>query len=313
MDQEHNQRYATDSYDRVGAERLLGLLSTGVLLMQGPMGSMLSSELGAQDIPAAYWNVAEPQEVTRIHQQYADAGAQVLLTNTFQATAPALERDHIESSVSMVCAEAVAAAHAAGGRNVVGVIGPCGIEWFHKDEPEYRQARDAYREQAYALFSAGVQACMLETFTFIRDLEPALAGLADVSDGMPVFVSFVVDDEGNLLGDGLNIEAACIWAEKHGAQAVGVNCCSVDAATSCVPRMAHSSRGFIMARPYASLPVRDDEGCLVWNEDAVALASASVQWACDGARIVGVCCGGTPASTCAIAEELDARHQLVEE
>ena len=78
MDQEHNQRYATDSYDRVGAERLLGLLSTGVLLMQGPMGSMLSSELGAQDIPAAYWNVAEPQEVTRIHQQYADAGAQVL-------------------------------------------------------------------------------------------------------------------------------------------------------------------------------------------------------------------------------------------
>jgi len=77
--------------------------------------------------------------------------------------------------------------------------------------------------------------------------------------------------------------------------------------------MAHSSHGFIMARPYASLPVRDDEGCLAWNEDAVALASASVQWACDGARIVGVCCGGTPASTCAIAEELDARHQLVEE
>ena len=116
MDQDQNQLYSTDSYDRAGADRLLGLLSTGAVLMQGPVGTMLASELGAQDVPAAYWNVAESQEVTRIHQQYADAGAQILLTNTFQATAPALKRDHIESSVNLVCAEAVAAAHAAGCR-----------------------------------------------------------------------------------------------------------------------------------------------------------------------------------------------------
>lgn len=313
MDQDQNQLYSTDSYDRAGADRLLGLLSTGAVLMQGPVGTMLASELGAQDVPAAYWNVAEPQEVTRIHQQYADAGAQILLTNTFQATAPALKRDHIESSVNLVCAEAVAAAHAAGGQNLVGSIGSCGIEWFHKDEPEYRLARDAYREQAHALLAAGVQACMLETFTSIRDLEPAVAGVADVADGMPMFISFAVDDEGNLLGDGLNVEAACIWAEKHGATAVGVNCCSIAAATLCVPRMASSSRGYIMVRPYASLPVRDDEGCLRWSEDAEALATASVRWATDGARIIGTCCGATPASTCAIAEELDACHRLVEE
>ena len=226
---------------------------------RGLLGRCSHRSWGAQDVPAAYWNVAEPQEVTRIHQQYADAGAQILLTNTFQATAPALKRDHIESSVNLVCAEAVAAAHAAGGQNLVGSIGPCGIEWFHKDEPEYRLARDAYREQAHVLLAAGVQACMLETFTSIRDLEPAVAGVADVADGMPMFISFAVDDEGNLLGDGLNVEAACIWAEKHGATAVGVNCCSIAAATLCVPRMASSSRGYIMVRPYASLPVRDDE------------------------------------------------------
>ena len=154
---------------------------------------------------------------------------------------------------------------------------------------------------------------MLETFTSIRDLEPAVAGVADVADGMPMFISFAVDDEGNLLGDGLNVEAACIWAEKHGATAVGVNCCSIAAATLCVPRMASSSHGYIMVRPYASLPMRDDEGCLRWSEDAEALATASVQWATDGARIIGTCCGATPASTCAIAEELDACHRLVEE
>ena len=303
---------STENYDRVGAERLLGLLSTGALLCQGPMGSILMGELDAQDIPAAYWNLAEPEEVTRIHQLYVNAGAQVLLTNTFQASAPALARDHVGGGVSLVNAEAVACAHAAGGRNVLGSVGPAGIEWFEGDSPEFREARDAYREQVQALFGAGVQACMLETFTSIRGLQPALAGALDVSDGMPLFVSFAVDDAGNLLGDGLNIEAACIWAEKHGAQGVGVNCCSLAAATECVPRMRQSARGIISVRPSAGLPEYSEGSAPVWHEDPEAFAAASIQWARDGARLIGSCCGTTAVTTCAMAESLDSARQLVE-
>lgn len=312
MVQEQRRAFATDTYDRVGAERLLGLLSSGTLLAQGPMGSMLMSEFCAQDIPAAYWNVAEPQEVTRIHRLYMDAGAQVAITNTFQASAPALERDGIESSVKLVCAEAVACAHAAGARNVIGSVGPCGVDWFKEDSAEYRRARSAYREQLHALYAAGCQACMFETFTSIRDLEPAMAAAADVADGMPVFVSFAVDDAGELLGDGLNIEAAVLWAEKHGADGVGVNCCSIDAATACVPRMAHAACGYVMARPHAGIPSAGEDGSVSWDEDPEAFARASVSWARDGARLVGACCGATPASTCAMADALDRSHELVE-
>lgn len=312
MAQEQHRAFATDIYDRVGAERLLGLLSSGVLLAQGPVGSMLMSELCARDIPAAYWNVAEPQEVTRIHRLYVDAGAQVAITNTFQASAPALERDGIGSSVALVCAEAVACAHAAGARNVIGSVGPCGIEWFKEDSAEFRAARSAYREQLHALYAAGCQACMLETFTSIRDLEPAMAAVADVADGMPVFVSFAVDDGGDLLGDGLNIEAATLWTEKHGAVGVGVNCCSIDAATACVPRMARAAKGFVLVRPNAGAPQEVEDGSLVWAEDPEAFAQASVRWAQDGARLVGTCCGATPVSTCAIADALDRLHKLVE-
>ncbi len=309
---ESSHIYSDEQFDRVGAERLLGLLSQGALLCQGPMGTVLMSQLGAQDIPAAAWNLAEPQEVTRVHQLYAAAGAQVLMTNTFQASEPALERDHVEGGYELICAEAVACAHAAGGRNVIGSVGPCGIEWFEDDSSEYRAACAAYRDQVHTLFDAGVQACILETFTSIRDLEPALAGAMDVASGMPVLVSFAVDDEGNLFGDGLNIEAACIWAEKHGASGVGVNCCSLAAATACVPRMCGVARGIVSVRPSAGLPERDEDGMLVWNIDEAAFATASTEWVREGACLVGSCCGTTPLTTAAMAEALDAAHLLAD-
>ena len=134
------------------------------------------SEPGAEDIPPAFWNLAEPQTVRRIHKLYEAAGAQVLLTNTFQASAPALERDGIAPSAAEVNRAAVDNARAAHGEVVVGSIGPCGIEWMREDSPEFRAARAAYREQATALLTAGVDAVMLETFCSIRDLQPALAG-----------------------------------------------------------------------------------------------------------------------------------------
>ena len=163
---------SAEYYNRAGAAELMRRLSDETLLMQGPMGSMLMSEPGAEDIPPAFWNLAEPQTVRRIHQLYEAAGAQVLLTNTFQASAPALERDGIAPSAAEVNRAAVDNARAAHGEVVVGSIGPCGIEWMREDSPEFRAARAAYREQATALLTAGVDAVMLETFCSIRDLQP---------------------------------------------------------------------------------------------------------------------------------------------
>ena len=76
----------TSYYNRFGAEELTRRLSSETLLAQGPMGSVLLSEYDAADIPPAFWNLAEPQTVSRIHRLYVAAGAQVLITNTFQAS-----------------------------------------------------------------------------------------------------------------------------------------------------------------------------------------------------------------------------------
>ena len=76
----------TSYYNRFGGEELMRRLASETLLAQGPMGSVLLSEYGAADIPPAFWNLAEPQTVSRIHRLYVAAGAQVLITNTFQAS-----------------------------------------------------------------------------------------------------------------------------------------------------------------------------------------------------------------------------------
>ena len=185
-------------------------LASETLLAQGPMGSVLLSEYGAADIPPAFWNLAEPQTVSRIHRLYAAAGAQVLITNTFQASGFALDRDEIAPSMAEVNRGAVDDARQANPQLLLGSMGPIAIEWFVEDSSEYREIRANAREQASALLNAGVDGILVETITSIRNLQPVLAGVHDAADGMPVLVSFAIDDKGDLLGDGLNIEGAIL-------------------------------------------------------------------------------------------------------
>lgn len=298
------QGYSTDRYNRVGASELLERLGAEPLLVQGPMGTVLMSEPGGEDIPAAVWNVAEPKTVERVHALYRAAGAEVMLTNTFQASAPALARDRVPRDVAEVNRAGVDCARRAGATMLLGSMGPCGVSWMLEDSREYREARAAYRDQAHALLDAGVDGLLLETFTSVRDFDPAIAGVLDVADGMPVIASFAVNEKGDLLGDGLNIEAAVLMAEQRGVAAAGVNCCSLQAATEAVPRMAAATKLPIMVRPNAGDPHRDEDGSLVWDEDPEAIATCAIRWVRDGAAAIGSCCGTTARTTCALSEAL---------
>ena len=117
----------TSYYNRFGAEELTRRLSSETLLAQGPMGSVLLSEYDAADIPPAFWNLAEPQTVSRIHRLYVAAGAQVLITNTFQASSYALKHDQIAPSVAEVNRGAVDDARQAHPQLLLGSMGPIGI------------------------------------------------------------------------------------------------------------------------------------------------------------------------------------------
>lgn len=296
--------FSSDRYNRPGAEALRDGISSGPLVVQGPVGSLLMGELDGADIPAALWNIAEPQVVERLHALYRASGAQVLITNTFQASGPALERDGVRRGVAEVNRAAVDCARRAGRALLLGSIGPCGLSWLLEDSPDYRAARDAYRVQAHALLDAGADGLLLETFTSLRDLQPALAGVLDVADGMPFLVSFAIDGVCALLGDGLDIEAAAMYAVRAGAAAVGVNCCGIPESILAVRRISAAVEVPVMVRPHAGLPTADAEGAPSWNEDPAAFGDCVSRWLDAGASLLGTCCGATPRSTCAISNSL---------
>lgn len=301
---------ARDYYNRDAAKELIYRLAAGVLVAQGPMGSLLMDEAGAADVPSAFWNIAEPQTLTRMHALYQMAGADVLISNTFQASAPCLERDGILQGYRSVnragvdCALACSRVTGVPAELVLGSIGPCGVEWQDEELPERGYAFQSYRDQASILLESGSAGILLETFCSQRDFALAMTGSLEAADGMPVLASFAIDDEGNLLGDETPIVEAAVLARRLGAMAVGVNCCSVDAATKAVPRMAGAVDLPIMVRPNAGVPVVDESGCPYWEGDTAGLAEACVRWVRDGARLVGTCCGFTPVATCAISGAL---------
>ena len=237
----------TSYYNRFGAEELTRRLSSETLLAQGPMGSVLLSEYDAADIPPAFWNLAEPQTVSRIHRLYVAAGAQVLITNTFQASSYALKHDQIAPSVAEVNRGAVDDARQAHPQLLLGSMGPIGIEWFAEDSAEYREIRGIAREQAHALLNAGVDGLLIETVTSIRNLQPMLAG----------------------------------------ANSVGVNCCSLAAANAAVPRMVASATTPVTVRPNVGDPVQTQDGpvwhenpeafaraCIEWRHAGAAMVGS---------------------------------------
>ena len=279
---------------------------SSTLIAQGPMGTMLMSQLNAKDVPPSYWNIGEPITVEYLHRMYCYAGAEVMITNSFQANARNLKEDDVFASVSEVCTFAVRNALIQEGTYVLGSIGPVrGFDLtYREDTLEYREARQLYREQAYALLNAGAHGILLETFTSINQIAPALQGVQDVSEGMPILVSFAVDSNGNLVGDGLSIEGAVVWTEKRKVASVGINCCPLDTAMLVVPRLIDTATVPISVRPNAGKPFMNKEGELVWSNIDDELKEAAVVWKSLGVTLIGSCCGTTPVTTSIIAEAL---------
>lgn len=293
----------SDSYNRAGAARLLERLAAGSLVMQGPLGSLLLSEHGDERAVAA-WNTQDPRTVEDLHERYRLAGADILITNTFQASAPALKRDQVRCSVLEVNRAGVACARLSEDDLVLGSIGSCGLSWSPEDPGSYRAASDAYCEQAQALLASGADGLLLETFISRNEIDPAFDGVRRAADGMPFMASYAVGDDGTLLGDGTPLEDAVCYAVEEGAVCVGVNCCSLEAATAAVPRIVRVTDAPIMVRPNAGMPHRNAACMLAWDEDVQAFVLAAKEWIAAGAALVGGCCGTTERTVEALKELL---------
>jgi methionine synthase / methylenetetrahydrofolate reductase(NADPH) len=225
----------------------------------------------------------------------------VIETNTFGANAVRLARFGFEHRVAEINKAAVRIAQrAARGRNVcvAGSVGPLGISANEAEERRIDRG-EIFREQIAALLEADVDLIFFETFMNFEEMEVALRATPK-SDRVIVSL-FACEPEGRLQS-GMPLVDAFARCHELGAEIVGANC--LNGPHAMVQLLEKLPAGDLLATyPNAGYP-RYTEGHYVYPTDPNYFATAARKIAAQGARLIGGCCGTTPAHIVAVAQAL---------
>ncbi len=278
------------------------LFAGGTVLCDGAMGTMLYSR--GVFINRCYdeLNVREPENVRLVHQEYLQAGAEVIETNTFGANAYRLERFGLRDKVrefnlagAQIARQCVDATREKQGTEafVAGAIGPLGVRLEPVGKLGLDEAQAAFAEQIAALAEGGVDLLMIETMMSIDEAEQAVYAAKKVAPQLPVVVMVTVDEDGNCL-DGSSPETAAARLAEAGANALGCNCSSGPATVlSVIECMRKVTTLPLVAMPNAGMP-RNVEGRNIYLTSPEYMASFARKFVKAGANWVGGCCGTTP-------------------
>jgi methionine synthase I (cobalamin-dependent)/5,10-methylenetetrahydrofolate reductase len=284
------------------------LLDGRVLIGDGAVGTLLGERGVGFGHPYARANLSHPSMVTDIHDEYLRAGADAIETNTFAANRYKLEAHDLENRVREVNVEGAnlalrAAKSVAGAGNralVLGAVGPLGRPLAPVGPVGPDEARSVFMEQAEALLEGGADAILLETFTDLVELRLAYEAVGDL--GAPVLAYKTFVEDGETLAEGLPGRAAR-EISSWGAALAGANCTvGPQRMVGIIEQMADVA-GPVAAFPNPSLPQLVD-GRIRFRRHTGHFAEYGVKLAEAGARLVGGCCGTTPAHTQALSEAL---------
>jgi methionine synthase / methylenetetrahydrofolate reductase(NADPH) len=280
---------------------LLEELQLRIVCGDGAMGTLLLDRGVPVDRCLEELCVSEPDRIRAIHDEYVAAGARVVETNTFGANAVRLARFGFEHRVAEINKAAVRIAQrAARGRNVcvAGSVGPLGISANEAEERRIDRG-EIFREQIAALLEADVDLIFLETFMNFEEMEIALRARPK-SDRVIVSL-FACEPEGRLQS-GMPLVDAFVRCRELGAEIVGANC--LNGPHAMVQLVEKLPAGDLLAAyPNAGYP-RYTEGHYVYPTDPNYFATAAREIAAQGARLIGGCCGTTPAHITAVARAL---------
>ncbi|MGN0685855.1 MAG: homocysteine S-methyltransferase family protein [Gemmiger sp.] len=234
-----------------------------------------------------------PETLKAIHAEYAAAGADLLLANTFGANARKLAGTGYSVAqvvqASLACAQEAAAATGA----LVGLdIGPLGELLAPAGTLPFEEAYDAFAEIVQAGVHAGADFVFLETMTDLYELKAAILAAKENSQ-LPVFVSMSFESRGRTF-TGCTLESYGVTAAGLGADAIGINCSLGPA--EILPFAQRLCRTVpagipVFVKPNAGLPNPDGS----YNLDADEFAREMQAYAAIGVSMVGGCCGTTPA------------------
>jgi methionine synthase I (cobalamin-dependent) len=276
----------------------------------GAWGTELMKLGGASTELKDLWNISAPDKVLQVAQSYVDAGADIILTNTFSANAVMLARHGATGrSAEITRAGAEISRQAAGERALVfGSIGPTG-KFVSLKQIAAEEAEAAFAEQAAALAAGGVDAIVIETMSDLAEAEIALRACRAACD-LPVGVSFTFDSgkEKNRTMMGVTTAQAWKLACDGGASFVGANCgIGIDAYIKVASEMAACGSELpLWIKGNAGRPEMDADGKTHYRALPEDFSRAVPELAAVGVRFIGGCCGSTPAHVRAIATAINS-------
>jgi len=274
-----------------------------VVVFDGAMGTMLYTR--GVFINQCYdeLSLRAPALVRGVHEEYVAAGADVLETNSFGANRVKLAQFGLEGEVAAINLAAARIAREAAGEEalVAGAVGPLGVRLEPYGPTSFAEARAAFEEQCSALRDGGVDCFILETFADLEEITQAVLAARTVAPDLPVIAQMTVDVDGVTVY-GATPETLARALDALHVDVMGLNCSvGPQIILEAIERMATATRTKLSAMPNAGMP-REVGGRKMYMASPEYMATYARHLLQAGVKVVGGCCGTTPAHIHAIVE-----------
>ncbi|MBX3299747.1 MAG: bifunctional homocysteine S-methyltransferase/methylenetetrahydrofolate reductase [Acidobacteria bacterium] len=280
------------------------LASESVFVFDGAMGTRLYDKGIYINRSYDELNIAAPDLVREVHEEYVNAGADIIETNTFGAIRPKLQPYGLESRLREINIAAARLAREAAGERVfvAGAIGPLGLRIEPFGPTSFDEAKDIYREQAEALLEGGIDLFILETFSELSVIEQAIRAVRELSD-LPIVAQMTIQADLKTTF-GTSPEAFTTRLDELGVDVIGLNCgMGPTHVLSALEKMRDVTGLSLSAQPNAGLP-RDVQGRQFYMGSPEYMATFAKRFVQAGAKFVGGCCGTTPTHIKLIADSI---------
>ncbi|MEW5901859.1 MAG: bifunctional homocysteine S-methyltransferase/methylenetetrahydrofolate reductase, partial [Acidobacteriota bacterium] len=288
-------------------KKFLDAVAERVLLCDGAMGTMLYSKGVYLNVCFDELNLCNPELVKEVHQEYVRAGVDMVETNTFGANRFKLKKYGLDDKVAEINLAGAGIAREEAGEAVfvAGSIGPLGLKIEPWGQTSVADAEEAFKEQAQALAEGGVDLFILETFSDINEIHQAIKAVRSVRPAAAVIAEMTIGEDGNSLY-GTTPEVFAKKLEDWKADVAGVNC-SVGPAPMllCIEKMAHATNLPLAAMPNAG-PPQEVDGRNIYLCSPDYMAEYAKRFILTGVKILGGCCGTTPAHIRAMSAAIRA-------
>ena len=288
-------------------EPFRSLLDSDVIhVVDGAMGTMLYAK--GVYINRCYdeLNLSNPDLVREIHGEYIRAGADIIETNTFGATAHKLQQYGLEANMHEINAIAAKLAREAAKDRVyvAGAIGPLGLRIEPYGPTSFDEAKEMFRAQAVALLEGGVDLFVVETFSDVSEIREAIRAIRELCD-LPIIAQMTIMTDGNTLF-GTTPEVFTERLDQWGADVIGLNCGVGPAIIlNALEKMRAVTKKKLAAQPNAGLP-RDVQGRQFYMCSPEYMSKFAKRFIQAGAKFIGGCCGTTPSHIKLIADAVRA-------